>query len=150
MVVKIFAYVNSFRPHNNPVKLSASVIPILQMKNQKDLNRKCGDLNLQNLILECPLLITTLNIFSKSGDDDGAANTECSVTCILISLYSSSLRKSHSSHLQEKTSTGQVWNCPMSDSHLSMVARFKLRHTGSCVWGLSQWFSLTLMKKATW
>lgn len=108
MVVKIFAYINSFRPHNNPVKLSASVIPILQMRNHKDRNRKCWDVNLQNLILEGPLLITTLDIFSKGGDDDGAANTKCSVTCILISLYSSSLRKSHPSHLQEKTSTGQV------------------------------------------
>lgn len=42
MVVKIFAYVNSFRPHNNSVKLSASVIPILQMKNQKDLTGNAG------------------------------------------------------------------------------------------------------------
>lgn len=81
-------------------------------KVTKTVRGNAGTRTYKNPVEEAPLLTTTLHILSKGTDDDGAANSKCSVASILIYLYSSSLRKSHPSHLQEETCTGQVWNLP--------------------------------------
>lgn len=67
----------------------------------------------------------------------------------LIYLYINLLKRSHPFQLQEKTSTGQVWNLPKVRQPLRVGGKIQTQAAGlHYAIKASQWFSLRLMKKA--